>query len=153
MAGRPKRIRAIQSYVNHIDNNTFSGPMKMGTAPSIGVIKYYWYNYNSQCNTNPNAVKKSYNNMVFLNINSAQTPVSAGFRPSTNYNYSYDAPRGVRFYDANVKFDNHYYRGTYLPYSRPPSNEFYIPPSQHMTGFSSSQMNGNYTNYIQPRRR
>ena len=26
MAGRPKRIRSIQSYVNHIDNNTFSGP-------------------------------------------------------------------------------------------------------------------------------
>ena len=36
MAGRPKRIRSIQSYVNHIDNNTFSGPMKMGTPPSIG---------------------------------------------------------------------------------------------------------------------
>ena len=90
MAGRSRKVRCIQSYVNHIDNNTFSGPMKMGTAPSIGVTRNYWYNYVTQCNTNPNAVKKSYDNMVFLNINPAQTPVSAGFRPSTNYNYSYN---------------------------------------------------------------
>ena len=82
MAGRPRIVRNIQSYVNHIDNNTFSGPMKMGTSPSIGVTHYYWYNYKSQCNQNPNAVKKSYNNMVFLNINPAVTPVSAGFSQS-----------------------------------------------------------------------
>jgi hypothetical protein len=97
MAGRPRRIRSIQSYVNHIDNNTFSGPMKMGTAPSIGVTRNYWYNYNTQCNTNPNAVKKSYANMVVLNINSAHTPVSAGFRPTTNNNYSY---ANVPFYKS-----------------------------------------------------
>ena len=114
MAGRPRRIRSIQSYINNIDNNTFSGPMKMGTAPSIGVTRNYWYNYVTQCNTNPNAVKKSYNNMVFLNINPAQTPVSAGFRPTTNYNYSYNAPPGVAFYDPNSKYNNHYYR-PYLP--------------------------------------
>lgn len=88
MSGKPRRIRSIQSYVNHIDNNTFSGPMKMGTAPSIGVTRNYWNNYLRNCNTNPNAVKKSYNNMVFLNIHSAQTPVSSGFRPTTNYGYS-----------------------------------------------------------------
>ena len=110
MAGRPKKIRSIQSYINHIDNNTFSGPMKMGTAPSIGVTKNHWHNYLSQCNTKANAVKKSYNNMVFLNINSAQTPVTAGFRPLTNYNYSYNAPPGVNFYDAEKKYHNHYYR-------------------------------------------
>ena len=115
MAGRPKRIRCIQSYINHIDNNTFSGPMKMGTAPSIGVTRNYWYNYATQCNTNPNAVKKSYANMVFLNINSAQTPVSAGFTPTSNYNYSYNAPPGVQWYDPNVKYDNHFYR----PYNPP----------------------------------
>ena len=114
MAGRPKRIRCIQSYINNIDNNTFSGPMKMGTAPSIGVTRNYWYNYATQCNTNPNAVKKSYDNMVFLNINSAQTPVSAGFTPTSNYNYSYIAAPGVAWYDANVKYDNHFYR-PYLP--------------------------------------
>jgi hypothetical protein len=114
MAGRPRRVRSIQSYINNIDNHTFSGPMKTGTAPSVGVTRYYWYNYASQCNQNPNAVKKSYDNMVFLNINPAQTPVSAGFRPTTNYNYSYVAPPSVVWNDPNVKYRNHYYR-PYLP--------------------------------------
>lgn len=143
MAGRSKKIRLRISYVNHIDNYTFSGPMKSGTAPSIGRIKYYWHNYNSQCNTNPNAIKKSYNNMVFLNINPASTPVSEGFRPTTNYNYSYNASARTPFYDANVKFDNHYYRGSYLPFAKPKINEFYMQPSQHMTGFASRQNNLN----------
>ena len=134
MAGRPRKIRSIQSYVNHIDNNTFSGPMKMGTAPSIGVTRNYWYNYVTQCNTNPNAVKKSYDNMVFLNINPAQTPVSAGFRPTTNYNYSYNPPPGVAFYDPNSKYNNHFYR----PYNPPvAANNQTIPISKHMTGFVS----------------
>ena len=89
MAGRSKKVRNIQSYINNIDNNTFSGPMKMGTAPSIGVTRNYRHNYNTQCNTNPNAVKKSYKNMVFLNINSAHTTVPAGFRQTTHNNYYY----------------------------------------------------------------
>jgi hypothetical protein len=88
MAGRPKRIRSIQSYVNHIDNNTFSGPMKMGTSPSVGVTRNYWYNYQTQCNQKADAVKKSYANMVFLNINCAQNVTPAGFRPTTNYSYN-----------------------------------------------------------------
>lgn len=110
MAGRSKNIRLKTSYVNHIDNNTFSGPMKMGTAPSVGNIKYYWHNYQSNCNQKANAVKKSYDNMVFLNINPAQTPVPSGFTPTANYNYSYNPPPGVGMYDANARFDNHYYR-------------------------------------------
>lgn len=137
MAGRSKNIRLKQSIVNNIDAHTFSGPMKSGTAPSIGVTHYYWYNYASQCNTNPNQIKKSYNNMVFLNINPAQTPVSAGFRPTTNYNYSYNAPRNVGFYDANAKYDNHYYRPYFPP--APITNGYFVPPSKHMTGFVSSQ--------------
>jgi len=88
MAGRPRIIRSIQSYVNKIDNSTFSGPMKMGTAPSIGKTRNFWNNYLTQCNQNPNAVKKSYANMVFLNINSAQNATPAGFRPSTNNGYN-----------------------------------------------------------------
>jgi hypothetical protein len=111
--------------------------MKSGTPPSVGVTRYYWYNYATQCNQNPNQVKKSYANMVFLNINPAQTPVSAGFRPTTNYNYSYNASPGVGFYDANTKYDNHYYR-SYLPPS-PISNSKFINPSKHMTGFASNQ--------------
>jgi len=114
MAGRSKKVRCIQSYVNHIDNHTFSGPMKSGTGPSIGKTRYYWHNYLVRCNQNPNAVKKSYANMVFLNINPSQTPSPAGFKQTANYNYSYIAPPGVAFYDANAKFDNHFYR-PYLP--------------------------------------
>lgn len=136
MAGRPHRIRSIKSYVNNIDAHTFSGPMKSGTSPSVGVTRYYWYNYATQCNQNPNQIKKSYNNMVFLNINPAQTPVSAGFRPSTNYNYSYNAPPGVSFYDQNVKYDNHFYRPYHYPTPVTTGNRF-IDPSKHMTGFPS----------------
>lgn len=109
MSGKPRRIRSIQSYVNHIDNNTFSGPMKMGTGPSIGVTRNYWQNYQTQCNQNPNAVKKSYANMVFLNINSAQTPVSAGFKQSTNYNYTNNCSSQVAYYNPNQMFRNHFY--------------------------------------------
>ena len=115
MAGRSRKVRCIQSYVNHIDNNAFSGPMKMGTAPSIGVTRNYWYNYQTNCNQKPDAIKKSYANMVFLNINSAQTPVSSGFRPTTNYNYTYIPPGHVQYYDANQKYRNHFYQ----PYSVP----------------------------------
>jgi hypothetical protein len=135
MAGRPRVVRCKDSYINNIDNHTFSGPMKTGTGPSIGVTRYYWYNYDSRCNQNPNAVKKSYKNMVFLNINSAQTPVSEGFRPTTNYNYSYNAPGRVQFYDANVKYDNHFYRPYIQPMKANVTNG--IPVSKHMTGFVS----------------
>lgn len=110
MAGRSRKVRNIQSYINNIDNHTFSGPMKTGLPPSIGVTRNYWYNYATQCNQNPNAIKKSYANMVFLNINPTRTPVPAGFKPTCNYNYSYVGPAGVKFYDANVKYDNHFYR-------------------------------------------
>lgn len=68
MAGRPRIVRSKQSYVNHIDNNTASGPMKMGTSPSIGVTKNFWNNYDNRCNQDANATKKSYSNMVFLNL-------------------------------------------------------------------------------------
>ena len=115
MAGRSRVMRLKTSIVNNIDAHTFSGPMKSGTSPSIGVTRNYWNTYATQCNQNPNQVKKSYANMVFLNINPSQTPVNAGFRPTTNYNYSYNAPPGVNFYDANVKYDNHFYR----PYEPP----------------------------------
>jgi hypothetical protein len=90
MAGRPRIVRNIQSYINKIDNSTFSGPMKMGTPPSIGVTRNYWNTYLTQCNQNPNAIKKSYANMVFLNINSAQTANPAGFTPSSRQWYTYN---------------------------------------------------------------
>jgi hypothetical protein len=95
MAGRPKIIRNINSYVNHIDAHTWSGNMKMGLPPSVGNIKYYWHNYQTNCNNTAGAIKKSYANMVFLNINPARTPVSSGFSQSPhgffqNYPSSYN---------------------------------------------------------------
>lgn len=87
MAGRSRKMRNIQSYVNHIDAHTFSGPMKSGTSPSVGVTRNYWHTYVTQCNQNPNQVKKSYANMVFLNIHPSRTPVSAGFQPTTQNAY------------------------------------------------------------------
>jgi hypothetical protein len=138
MAGRPHKIRAIKSYINNIDAHTFAGPMKSGTSPSIGVTHNFWHRYQSQCNQNPNQIKKSYANMVFLNINPAQTAVTAGFRPTTNYNYSYTPPNSsVAFYDANAKYDNHFYR-PYAPPATVTTGKF-INPSMHMTGFPSSQ--------------
>ncbi len=68
MSGKSKLVRCKQSYVNHIDNNTASGPMKMGTSPSIGVTKNFWSNYDRECNQHAEVKKKSYNNMVFLNL-------------------------------------------------------------------------------------
>jgi hypothetical protein len=129
MAGRPHRIRSIKSYVNNIDAHTFAGPMKSGTSPSIGVAHHLWHNYKTQCNQNPNQIKKSYNNMVFLNINPAQTPVTAGFRPTTNYNYSYNANNS---FNANAQYDNHYFR----PYKAQTGK--FMDPSKHMTGFTSN---------------
>ena len=105
MAGKSRVMRLKQSIVNNIDAHTFSGPMKSGTSPSIGVTRNYWYNYATQCNQNPNQVKKSYANMVFFNINPAQTPVSAGFRPTTNYNYSYIGPNGEPNIILNISFN------------------------------------------------
>lgn len=138
MAGRSKVMRLKQSIVNNIDAHTFSGPMKSGTSPSVGVTHYYWHNYAKQCNQKPNQIKKSYDNMVFLNIKSAQTPVTAGFRPTTNYNYSYIGSKQVAFYDANVKYDNHYYRPRY-PFRECSLYHINIQPSRHMTGFTSNK--------------
>lgn len=116
MAGRPRIVRGIKSHINYVDNRSASGPMKMGTAPSVGITHYYWHNLQCYANQTAGKPKKSYKNMVFLGINSAQTPVSAGFTQSCNYNYSYVPHRVLPNYfaDYNTKYHNHYYR-PYLP--------------------------------------
>ena len=108
MAGRPRRIRSIQSYINSIDNTTFSGPMKMGTGPRVGVTRNFWYNYQTQVNQKADAIKKSYNNMVFLNINPSQTPVPAGFTPTSSGNYTY-IRNGVKYDNSYILYNNHFY--------------------------------------------
>jgi len=142
MAGKAKVVRLKQSLVNYTDNRTAAGNMKMGLPPSIGVTRYYWHNYSVYCNTKAGAPKKSYDNMVFLSINPAQTPVTSGFRPTTNYNYSYNAPRNTSFYDANAKYDNHFVRQYYNIRDSIPvynNNGLQIPVSKHMTGFPSNK--------------
>jgi hypothetical protein len=116
MAGRPRKVRNIQSHINSVDNSTFSGPMKMGTPPSIGKIKYYWHNYLVNCNQDPDKKKKSYANMVFLNLNSAQTPTPEAFTPSSlRTTYTYIPPPGVYYYDANRKYNQSFTRPYYPP--------------------------------------
>lgn len=116
MAGRSRKVRNIQSHINSVDNSTFSGPMKMGTPPSIGKIKYYWHNYLVNCNQDPDKKKKSYANMVFLNLNSAQTPAPEAFTPSSlRTTYTYIPPPGVYYYDANRKYNQGFTR----PYNTP----------------------------------
>lgn len=116
MAGRPRIVRSIKSYVNYVDNHSDSGPMKMGTAPSVGITRNYWHNLQCYANQTAGKPKKSYKNMVFLGINPAQTPVREGFTQSCNYNYSYVPNRALPnfFEDYNKKYHNHFYR-PYLP--------------------------------------
>jgi hypothetical protein len=50
MAGRPRIVRSIQSYINKVDTHSGIGPMKQGTPNKIGVTHYYWYNLQTQAN-------------------------------------------------------------------------------------------------------
>ncbi len=144
MAGRPKIVRNIKSYINYVDNHSDSGPMKMGTAPSVGITHYYWHNLQSYANQTAGKPKKSYKNMVFLGINPAQTPVSAGFTPSCNYNYSYIPNRPYPNFvaDYNVKYHNHYYR-PYLP-NEIENNEKILEFKQKYTETFNNYLNKKY---------
>jgi hypothetical protein len=53
MAGRPRKVRSIQSYINHSDSQSGLSMLKAGTAPCVGVTHYLWYNYQTQCSKGP----------------------------------------------------------------------------------------------------
>jgi len=53
MAGRPRVVRSIQSYVNNSDTHSGLGPLKAGTPNKIGVTHYLWYNLQSQASQGP----------------------------------------------------------------------------------------------------
>ena len=53
MAGRPRIVRSIQSYINRSDATCGLGPLKQGTAPQVGVSRNYWYNYQTQATPGP----------------------------------------------------------------------------------------------------
>lgn len=58
MAGRSKKMRNIQSYINHSDANSGLGMLKEGTPPKIGVTRNYWNTLSTESTPGP----KSYNN-------------------------------------------------------------------------------------------
>jgi hypothetical protein len=118
--------------------------MKMGTAPSVGITHYYWHNLQCYANQTAGKPKKSYKNMVFLNINPAQTPVREGFTQSTNYNYSYVPNKLLPNYfaDYNTKYHNHYYR----PYLSVPEDKSLSELKQRYTDAYNNYLDRKYTN-------
>jgi hypothetical protein len=50
MAGRSRKVRLIQSYINHSDTHSGIGTLKQGTPPKTGVTHYLWYNLQTQAN-------------------------------------------------------------------------------------------------------
>ena len=55
MAGRPRKIRSIQSYINHSDTHSGLGMLKEGTAPKIGVTRNFWNTYSTESTPGPNS--------------------------------------------------------------------------------------------------
>ena len=53
MAGRPRKVRSIQSYINNSDAHSGLSMLKAGTPPKVGVTHYLWYNLQTQSNQGP----------------------------------------------------------------------------------------------------
>jgi len=53
MAGRPRIVRSIQSYINRSDAKSGLSMLKSGTPPKVGVTHYYWHNLATQANPGP----------------------------------------------------------------------------------------------------
>jgi hypothetical protein len=53
MAGRPRKVRSIQSYINHSDAHSGLSMLKAGTAPQVGVTRNFWWNYQTQSSQGP----------------------------------------------------------------------------------------------------
>ena len=53
MAGRPRIVRSIQSYINRSDAKSGLSMLKSGTPPKVGVTRYYWHNLQTQSNPGP----------------------------------------------------------------------------------------------------
>ena len=48
MAGRPRIVRSIQSYINRSDAKSGLSMLKAGSPPKVGVTRYYWHNLATQ---------------------------------------------------------------------------------------------------------
>jgi len=53
MAGRPRKVRSIQSYINHSDSQSGLSMLKAGTAPRVGVTRNIWWKYQTQASQGP----------------------------------------------------------------------------------------------------
>jgi len=81
--------------------------------------------------------------MVFLNLNSAQTPTPEAFTPSSlRTTYTYIPPPGVYYYDANRKYNQNYTR----PYNIPSniSSQVDPRPSTYLTRKYTQRIKGLY---------
>jgi hypothetical protein len=81
MAGRPRKIRNIQSYINHSDSKSGLGMLKEGFPPKIGVTHYYWNTLSRESSPGP---KSFINNPLYYNSLQWQTygNLRPPFRPS-----------------------------------------------------------------------
>jgi hypothetical protein len=53
MAGRPRKVRSIQSYINHSDSQSGLSMLKAGTPPRVGVTRNFWWNLQTQSSQGP----------------------------------------------------------------------------------------------------
>lgn len=53
MAGRPRRVRSIQSYINHSDAHSGLSMLKAGTPNKIGNTQWTWYPQKTQAHQGP----------------------------------------------------------------------------------------------------
>ena len=53
MAGRPRIVRSIQSYITNSDTHSGLGVLKEGFPPRVGVTRYYWHNLQSRSTPGP----------------------------------------------------------------------------------------------------
>jgi hypothetical protein len=81
MAGRPKKIRSIQSYINRSDANSGLGMLKEGFPPRVGNTRNFWHNYQVQSSPGPNSFINSpiyYKTLQWQRYGNLRPP----FRPS-----------------------------------------------------------------------
>ena len=80
MAGRPRIVRSIQSYITRSDANSGLGPLKAGTGNRVGITNYLWYNIQTQAKKGP---KDFINNPRYYNtLQWTQGQLNPPFRPS-----------------------------------------------------------------------
>jgi hypothetical protein len=108
MAGRPRKVRSIQSYINNSDAHSGLGPLKAGTGNRVGITNYLWYNIQTQAKKGP---RDFINNPLYYQTLQFQT--YGNLRPSfvasprqgyTNYRIGSGSGSGFR----PVQFNGNY---------------------------------------------